>query len=70
VTLDLVERVERATLLRKPMWYSLPAHCAQAGLDVAQALAISELGEGHRQILISAGEVLGVVIAAKRATHL
>jgi hypothetical protein len=28
VTLDLVERVERATLLRKPMWYSLP-HSAQ-----------------------------------------
>jgi hypothetical protein len=28
VTLDLVERVERATLLRKPMWYGLPPTAA------------------------------------------
>ena len=40
----------------------LAAHRAQAGLDVAQALAIGELGEGHRQILIPAGEVLCVVV--------
>ena len=32
----------------------LAAHRAEAGLDVAQALAIGELGEGHRQILIPA----------------
>ena len=41
----------------------LATHRAQTGLDVPQALAIGELGEGHRQILIPAGEVLRVPVA-------
>lgn len=36
---------------------------AQAGLDVAQALAVSELREGHAQILVHAREGLDLVIA-------
>ena len=34
----------------------LAAHRTQARFDVAQALAIGQLREGHRQILIPAGE--------------
>jgi hypothetical protein len=42
----------------------LATHRAQAGFDVPQTLAIGELGESHRQILIPAGEVLGVSVSA------
>src|ERR1700743_287873 len=38
--------------------------CAQADFDVAQALAPGELGEGHAQVLIQAGEALDVTIPA------
>ncbi len=55
--------VERATLPRKPMWYSLPPTARRQVFDVAQTLAIGELGEGHRQILIPAGEVLRVAVS-------
>jgi hypothetical protein len=36
----------------------------QTGLDVAQALAIGELGERHAEELIPAGETPDAVIAA------
>ena len=36
----------------------------QAGLDVAQALAVGQLGEGHAEILIEAGKALDLVVAA------
>jgi hypothetical protein len=34
---------------------------AQAGFDVAQALPIGQLGEGHAQVLVETGEVLDLV---------
>jgi gluconate kinase len=37
---------------------------AQAGFDVAQALAVRELREGHAQILVEAGEALDLVFAS------
>lgn len=37
---------------------------AQAELDVAQALASSELGEGHAEELVKAGEALDVVLTS------
>jgi len=37
---------------------------AQTGLDVAQALAIAELGEGRAQIVIETGKALHLVMAA------
>ena len=37
---------------------------SQASLDVAQALAVGELGEGHAEILVEAGEARGLVITA------
>ena len=36
---------------------------AQAGLDVPQALPVGQLGEGHAQILVPAGEALDLVVA-------
>ncbi len=36
---------------------------AQTGLDVAQALAVGELGEGHAQVLIEAGKALDPMLA-------
>src|SRR5215470_19447583 len=39
------------------------AHRSQAGLDVAEAFAVSELSEGHRQILIPARQLSVVPIA-------
>jgi hypothetical protein len=39
------------------------AHRPQARLDVAEALAVSELSEGHRQILIPARQTSVVLIA-------
>jgi hypothetical protein len=39
-------------------------HRAQAGFDVPQALAVSQLSEGHRQILIPTREAPVVMIAA------
>jgi len=41
----------------------LAAHRAQARLDVAETLAVSELSEGHRQILIPARQASVVAIA-------
>jgi hypothetical protein len=41
----------------------LAAHRAQACLDVAQALAVSQLREAHRQKLVPARETLLLVIA-------
>jgi len=35
----------------------------QTGLDVAQALPIGQLGEGHRAILLGAGQCLDVAVA-------
>ncbi len=37
---------------------------AQTGLDIAQALAIGELGESHAQVLIETGKALHLVMAA------
>ncbi len=37
---------------------------AQADLNVAQALAIGELGESHAQVLIETGKALHLVMAA------
>jgi hypothetical protein len=45
----------------------LPAHGAEAGLDVAQAFAIGQLREDHRQILIPTGETAQVRVAAVSA---
>src|SRR6202521_1338555 len=42
----------------------LASYRAQTGLDVPQAFAIGELGEGHRQILVPAGKVLRVAVSA------
>ena len=42
----------------------LASQRAQAGLDVAKALPISQLGEGHRQILVPAREASRPRIAA------
>src|SRR2546421_12220487 len=42
----------------------LAIHGPEARLNVAQAFAISELSEGHCQILIPAGEFLEVSVAA------
>ena len=39
----------------------------QARLDVAQALAIGQLRERHRQVLVEAGEPLDLVLAANSA---
>ena len=36
---------------------------AQADLDVAQALAVGKLGEGHAQELVEAGKGLDVAVA-------
>ncbi len=41
----------------------LATYRAQASLDVPQALAIGELGEGHRQILVPTGKVLRVTVS-------
>ena len=37
--------------------------CAQADLDIAQALAMGELGEGHAEELVEAGKGLDVAVA-------
>ena len=37
---------------------------AQTGFDVAQALAIGQLCEGHAQVLIETGKALDFVVAA------
>jgi hypothetical protein len=37
---------------------------AQAGLDVAQALAVAELGEGHAEVLIETGKALDPTLAS------
>ena len=42
----------------------LAAHRAQASLDIAKTLAVSQLSEGHRQILVAARETSLVGIAA------
>src|ERR1035438_4641905 len=39
------------------------AHRSQARLDVAETLAVSELSEGHRQILVPARQTSVVLIA-------
>jgi hypothetical protein len=39
-------------------------HAAQASLDIAKALAVSELSEGQREELAEAGEALHFVIAS------
>ncbi len=36
---------------------------AQTGLDIPQALPAGQLGEGHAQVLVPAGEVLDLVVA-------
>jgi hypothetical protein len=41
----------------------LATYRAQAGLDVPQTLAIGELGEGHRQILVPTGKVLRLKVS-------
>jgi hypothetical protein len=41
----------------------LAAHRPQASLDIAETLAVSELSEGHRQILVPARQTSVVVIA-------
>lgn len=37
--------------------------CAQATFDVSQALAVSQLCEGHAQVLVHAGERFDVALA-------
>jgi hypothetical protein len=39
-------------------------HATQASLDIAEALAVSELSEGQREKLVEAGEALHFVIAS------
>ena len=36
--------------------------CSQAGFDIPQALAIRQLGKGHTEIVVEAGELLDLVI--------
>jgi len=40
------------------------SHGAQAGLDVAEALAIGQLGEGHAEEVIPTGESLHAIVAS------
>ena len=42
---------------------TLGANCAQACLDVAQTLAVSQLGKGHSKKLLPAGKLLDVTVA-------
>ena len=42
----------------------LAAHGTQACFDIAEALAVSELGEAHRQILIPARQASAMTVAA------
>jgi hypothetical protein len=37
--------------------------CAQVDLDVAQGIAVGQLGKGHGEELIQTGEVLDLVFA-------
>jgi hypothetical protein len=39
-------------------------HAAQASLDIAEALAVSELSEGQREKVVEAGEAPHFVIAS------
>jgi hypothetical protein len=55
--------VERATLVRKPMWYSLPPTAPRQVSMSRRLSTVGELGKGHRQILIPAGEVLRVTVS-------
>lgn len=57
-------RVNRATRPRKPIWYKLAAHRPQACLDIAKTLAVSQLSEGHCQILVATREASVVRITA------
>src|SRR5947208_12933261 len=48
----------------EPHVIQLAAHRPKASLDIAKALAISQLGECHRQILIAAREASSMSITA------
>lgn len=55
------ERVAR-DLAANPQMIELAALRSRAGFDVAQALAIGQLREGHAQVLIEAREALDLVL--------
>ena len=55
--------VLRATVDANPKVIELGVLRAQTGFDVAQALAIGQLREGHAQELIQAGERLDLPLA-------
>src|ERR1035441_5796623 len=46
----------------KPQVIEFPGHGSEAGFDVPQALAVSQLREGHRQVLIPARTLPGLRI--------
>ena len=54
-------------LAAKSQVVELAAYRAQACFDVAQAFAVSQLREGHRQKLVPARKVLYLVIATVAA---
>jgi hypothetical protein len=56
--------VERATFAAKSHVVQLALHRTEADFDIAQTVAISQLRESHRQILIPARESLLLIIAA------
>ena len=56
--------VVRASPAAESHMVEFAAHRTQARLDVAQALAVSQLREAHRQKLVPAGETFLLVIAA------
>src|SRR5271166_3076217 len=60
--------VERRTGSRKPMWQThvveLRRLNGQAGLDIAQALPVGQLGKRHGPILLGAGENPHPMVAA------
>ena len=57
------QRVARNRLAAKPHVVQPPGLSAQVDFDVAQGLAVGQLGEGHGEELVQAGEVLDLVLA-------
>ena len=57
------QRVARNRLAAKPHVVQPPRLRAKVDLDVAQRLPVSQLGKGHGEELVQAGEVLDLVFA-------
>ena len=58
------QRVARNRLAAKPHVVQPPGLSAQVDFYVAQGLAVGQLGEGHGEELVQAGEVLDLVLAS------